>query len=132
MSDIDWLAVYYVCREGLALKLTTAERKMAVRRMRERMANRNETPNGHQITHDEAGRRCGCDARTILRDLRELPAADKQRCPVCREPMWVVNGIVEAHPDAVHNECPMSGRQVRRGLAAIRPDLYAWAEGVPA
>ncbi len=62
----------------------------------------------------------------------ELPRAERQTCPVCREPMWVLDeGKVEPHPDSLMEQCVMSDRVMPpplRGLAALRPDLYSWLE----
>lgn len=128
MTDIDWYAVHCVVSEGIVLKLHAEERKMVVRRLAERMISRNEHPHGNKLSQEEIGRRLQCTSRTVLRDCADLEPGIKQTCPVCGEPMWVVRGVVEAHPDRCHIECPMSGRVGRRGLAALRPELYLWVE----
>lgn len=126
---IDWLAVHMVVT-GTPLKLTPTERKMAMRRLSERLltlADSYMCP-GNKLTADEVARRLQVTPRSVVRYNTELPRAEKRVCPVCREPMWVVDGVVEAHPDRLHIECPMTATRVRHGLAAIRPDLYAWAD----
>lgn len=128
MRDIDWLAVDMVV-SGTPLKLHTAEKRMAMRRLGDKMLKNTDSPYcTWKLTSYEVARRLQTTDRTIIRYLQEMPAGDKQACPVCHEPMWVVDGVVEPHPDRLFNECPMTNKQVRRGLAAIRPDLYAWAE----
>ena len=128
MRDIDWLAVDMVV-SGTALKLHSAEKRMVMRRLADKMLKNTDSPYcTWKLGCDEVARRLQTTDRTIIRYLQEMPAGDKKPCPVCREPMWVVSGVVEAHPDRLFVECPMSGTQVRRGLAAIRPELYAWAE----
>lgn len=126
MKDIDWYAVHCVVSEGIVLKLHAEERRMAIRRLAERMVRPNQPLRGNKLSQEEIGRRLQCTSRTVLRDCAALEPGIKQTCPVCGEPMWVVAGLIEAHPDGCHIECPMSGRPGRRGLAAIRPDLYAW------
>lgn len=128
MSDIDWYAVHCVVTEGIPLKLHAEERRMVVRRLAERMIGPAEHLHGNKLSHEEIGRRLQCTSRTVLRDCNQLEPGIKQICPVCREDMWVVAGVIEAHADGCHIECPMTGRPGRRGLAAIRPDLYAWTD----
>jgi hypothetical protein len=130
---IDWLAVSMVC-EGTPLKLTMMERRMAMRRLSERMLTRHDGPySAGKLSGEEVARRLQLDQRSVVRLNTNLRPATKTQCAVCREPMWVVNGVVEPHPDRLLNECPMSNQRTRSGLAAIRPDLYAWAdEGVSA
>jgi len=48
--------------------------------------------------------------------------------PLERMKQRVIGSEVEPHPDRLFEECPMSYSQTRRGLAAIRPDLYQWVE----
>lgn len=129
MNDIDWLRVEMVCN-GTPLKLTTDERRMVVRRLVDKMAN-SSSIYATGLTAEEVGRRLGVTPRSVERFKAELPPADKRTCPVCKEPMWVIGSEVEPHPDRLFEECPMSYSQTRRGLAAIRPDLYQWVE-VPA
>ena len=126
MNDIDWLRVDMVCN-GTPLKLTTAERRMVMRRLSEKMAR---TPSIYDVglSAEEVGRRLGVTARSVERFQAELPPADKRICPVCKEPMWVIGAEVEPHPDRLFEECPMSYSQTRKGLAAIRPDLYRWMD----
>ena len=126
MIDIDWLRVDMVCN-GTPLKLTTDERRMVVRRLADKMAR---TGSIYEIglTAEEIGCRLGCTSRQVERYKADLPPADKRTCPVCGEPMWVIGAEVEPHPDRLFEECPMSYSQTRKGLAAIRPDLYRWLE----
>lgn len=128
MTDIDWLAVDMVCGGATMHHLTRTERKMAVRRLADRMLSYGCSTYSVGLTSEDVGHRFGVSSREVERLKAELPDADKQTCPVCREPMWVVAGVVEAHPDRLFIDCPMSGRQMLRGLAAIRPDLYGWLE----
>lgn len=129
MTDIDWLAVEHVCA-GYRLKLRPAEKKAVVRRLSVRLQRAHEPRTDTTLTHEQVGARLGIDARTVLRYLEELPPATRKVCPVCRNDMFIAEGRVEPHPDACFNECPMSGRETLRGLAAVRPDLYAWLEAV--
>lgn len=131
-ADIDWQAVHWVVTEGFPLKLHTNERRMAIRRLADKMQKVNDSPYCGKLTSYEVARRLQITDRSVIRYLQEMVPADKKVCPVCREPMWIADGIVEPHPDRLFSECPMSGTQVRRGLAAIRPELYAWAEEVSA
>ena len=132
-AAIDWLAVHWVVSEGTALKLHTAERRMAMRRLADKMLkNTDSIYCTGKLTAFEVARRLQITDRSVIRYLAEMAPGEKRICPVCRELMWVVDGVVEAHPDRLFTECPMTGTQVRRGLAAIRPELYAWAEEVSA
>lgn len=97
---------------------------MVVRRLDARMR----TQRRDGITASEVAQRLGTTARSVERMLAELRPAAESRCPVCREPMWIVEGVVEDHPDALFVTCPMSGQETVRGLAAHRPDLYRWLE----
>lgn len=126
MSDIDWLAVEMVC-DGAALKLTTAERRMVMRRLADKMA-RTSSVYDSGLTAEVVARRLGVTPRTVERLQAQLAPADKRTCPVCHQAMWVVGSEVEAHPDRLFKECPMSYSQTRKGLAAIRPDLYRWLD----
>lgn len=126
MTDIDWLAVDMVC-SGTPLKLRKAERVAAVRRMSERMLRPSEQNfDGRKLPCSEVARRLQVDERSVIRYNNELPPADKRVCPVCRQDMWVVFGTVEPHGNSIFQECVMSGRQMLKGLAAQRPDLYEW------
>ena len=114
---IDWLAVHMVVT-GTPLKLTPTERKMAMRRLSERLltlADSYMCP-GNKLTADEVARRLQVTPRSVVRYNTELPRAEKRVCPVCREPMWVVDGVVEVDADSVP-----------RGPG--RPDVYLgqWA-----
>jgi hypothetical protein len=128
---IDWLRVDMVCN-GTPLKLTPIEKRMVVRRLVDKMRINNKSMYGRCLTSDEVARRLGVEPRSVERLKTELAPADKRTCPICREPMWVIGSEVEPHPDRLFNECPMSYSQTRRGLASIRPDLYAWAQEVSA
>jgi hypothetical protein len=128
---IDWLAVHFVC-EGTALKLRADEKRMVVRRLEGKLLTKEESEGGYvppgKLTLAQVADRMRTTDRSVSRFLAEMPAGTKRICPVCRELMWVVSGVVEPHPTSLFDECPMSGREVRRGLAATRPDLYAWLE----
>lgn len=127
---IDWLRVEMVCN-GTALKLEPDERRMVIRRLSDRMQKLDDWfGDPRKLSCSEVARRLGVTERSVLRYANDLPAADKQVCQVCHEPMWVIDGVVEPHPDRIFEECPMSGQQMRRGLAATRPDLYQWLEEV--
>ena len=132
MRAIDWQAVHWVVSEGTPLKLHTNERQMAMRRLSDKMQKVGDSPYSGKLTSYEVARRLQISNRSVIRYLAEMKPADKKVCPVCREPMWIADGVVEPHPDRLFIECPMSGQQVRRGLAAIRPELYAWVEEVSA
>jgi len=127
MTDIDCLAVEMVCN-GTALRLTAVERRMVMRRLADKMA-RTGSVYETGLTAEEVARRLGCTSRSVERFKNDLPPADKRKCPVCGNPMWVIGSEVEPHPDSLFNECPMSYSQTRKGLAAIRPDLYQWLDG---
>lgn len=132
-TDVDWQAVHWVVSEGTPLKLHTNERRMAMRRLADKMLkNTDSIYCTGKLTAFEVARRLQITDRSVIRYLAEMSPGEKRICPVCREDMWIVDGVVEEHPDRLFSECPMSGTQVRRGLAAIRPELYAWAEEVSA
>lgn len=137
MSDIDWLAVDMVC-EGTSLALTPDEKRMVIRRLAPRMLKLDDwhwaKATASKLTSIQVAERLRITDRSVERIKAELPLADAAVCPVCRETMWVLveNGTVEAHSDSHYQECPMSKRQILRGLAAIRPDLYGWVEEVSA
>ena len=127
MPDIDWFAVDTVV-SGIPMNhLTTAEKRMIVRRLLDKMQS---TASMYDIglTSEQVGRLLGCTSRTVERIKAELPPAEKRTCPKCGEPMWVVGTEVEPHGNRIFEECAMSYSQTRRGLAAIRPDLYRWAD----
>ncbi len=135
MSDIDWLAVETVCTGTAIAGLSKAEMTAAIRRMNHRIRNAEDSPYAdHKISLDEVARRLCTNERMVLRIRESLPAAKPVTCPVCLQQVWVAKGFVEPHPDTAHfnYDCPMSGKQMLTGLAAIRPDLYRWAEGVSA
>lgn len=126
---VDWGAVEMVV-SGASLALKPMEKKMAMRRLAERMRH-DVSCYGRGIPAEEIARRLGCSERSVVRLAAGLPDADKTTCPVCHEPMWVVAGRVEAHPDRLAQECPMSDQLYGpQGLARVRPDLYQWLEGV--
>ena len=133
MSDIDWLAVEWVCA-GTVLKLTPDEKRAVVRRLLPKMLDNDESAvYTTKLSSAEVARRLATTERSIERYKAELADANEKCCPVCRQGMWVIAGEVAPHPDVLMREdCPMSGRQMLRGLAAIRPDLYRWIEEVPA
>jgi hypothetical protein len=130
---IDWLAVHFVV-EGSALKLRPDEKKMVMRRLESKVVTAQECQGGlvppGKLTLAEVADRLQITDRSVSRFLAEMPCGEKKTCPVCHESMWVVSGVVEPHPTKLFEECPMSGREVRRGLAATRPDLYSWLESV--
>lgn len=97
---------------------------MVVRRLDARMR----TQRRDGITASEVAQRLGTTARSVERMVAAMQPGVRSTCPVCREPMWVVAGVVEDHPDALFVTCPMSGQETVRGLAAHRPDLYRWLE----
>ena len=125
MNDIDWLAVNWVVTEGKSLKLTPAEKRAAIRRLDARMANTSSIYEDGIPIWDVA-RRLQVDKRSVTRLRADLPAAEQDTCPVCRQAMWVCGGVVEPHCDRLYEHCPYSGQRVRCGLAAMRPDLYQW------
>ncbi|KMV23357.1 hypothetical protein [Mycobacterium heckeshornense] len=116
-GGIDWLAVGFACN-GTAMRLRGAERRLAVRRMADR------------LSAVEIGRRIGCTSRSVERIKAALPVADTATCPVCRERVWVVGAVVEAHPDRLMETCLMSGRMLPTGDA--RRDLAAGLRWVAA
>ena len=130
-ADVDWLAVEMVC-QGSVLALRTNEKRMVVRRLADRLLT-NDDPVGSSVppgklTAQQVADRLRTTERSVQRYQAELPAAHPRECPVCLQQMFVLTtGIVEQHPDRLYEPCPMSGRRVLSGLAAVRPDLYQWA-----
>ena len=126
MGDIDWLAVEMTV-QGTRLALNRDEKLMAIRRLEHRMLAKGES-DWLKLSAGQLAERLQICSRTVERLWAELPMANKVNCPVCREPMWAQldGGVVEPHPDRMYDECPMSGQQMLRGLAAVRPDLYGW------
>jgi len=130
---IDWTAVEMVC-QGTSLDLKPDERKMVIRRLDQRMlTNVDRTKNywspttSAKLTCEQVAERLRISARSVERIQTDLPKADKRVCPDCMEDMWVTeDGLIEAHPDRFGEQCPASGWQARRGLAAIRPELFPW------
>lgn len=138
--EIDWLAVDMVVG-GARMKLTADEKRMVIRRLADRLLNNDEYKHDYwspatitKITAGKLAERMFLTERSVQRIKDDLRPAQKQVCPVCREPMWVYDdGTVEAHPDRLADDCEMTGRQLPqplRGLAALRPDLYPWLEVV--
>lgn len=130
MTDIDWTAVHMVVAEGVVMShLKPAEKRMVIRRLADKMLKPGEPWFGSgKLRSSEVARRLDTTIRSVERMKTDLPPGVKQTCPVCRQPMWVVCGEVEAHPTRLDEQCPMSGRQMLTGLAAVRPDLYRWME----
>ena len=132
-GEVDWLAVQMVC-EGVRLSLTPNEKRMVIRRLESRMLLPHENgpyPPAGKLRGIDVADRLGIAVRSVERIIAELPAAEKNKCPVCREAIWVIRAtaVVEAHGNAINEQCEMSGRALPappRGLAAVRPDLYAW------
>ena len=135
---IDWRAVQFVL-QGECMDLTPAEKRMVMRRLEPKMLtfeqNRDEfwSPStAAKLTANQVAQRMRTTGRSICRIMSELPPATEQVCPRCGEQMWVYpNRIVEPHPNGLVEECELSGKQFPvplRGLAAIRPDLFAWAQ----
>lgn len=133
MSDIDWLAVEWVCA-GTVLKLTPDEKRAVIRRLLPRMLDNEESAvYTNKLSSTEVARRMATTERSVERYKAELAHATETCCPVCRQRIWVIAGDVAPHPDVLmRDDCPMSGRQMLRGLAAIRPDLYRWVQEVSA
>lgn len=109
-SGIDWLAVDFAVNGSKMVTLTADERRMVIRRLKINGEGCNFPPVG-TITVDQAADRLGIADRSVVRIKADLPEAVTQRCPVCGNTMWVLleDGVVEAHPDNLHNECPLSG-----------------------
>ena len=135
MRHIDWRAVILAC-DGVAMgPLDSTEKRMAIRRLNDRMVNARETGNyamrsDGKLTSGEVARRLRTTDRNVVRLRAEMTPAHRMFCPECGEDMWVIvaTGIVEAHPDRWADQCRASGHPARTGLAAIRPELYAWIE----
>lgn len=136
MTDVDWLAVEHVI-DGHTLRLKHDELRMVVRRVRHRLATIQECRAGSvpvwKISIGALAARMHVSDRTVARILNELAPAVERICPVCQQKMWVhtATAVVEAHGNSIYEECVMSGRQLLKGLAAVRPDLYMWI-GEPA
>jgi hypothetical protein len=96
MRDIDWQAVHWVVTEGCPLKLHTAERRMAMRRLADKMLKNTDSPYAQKLTAYEVARRLQITDRSVIRYLAEMSPGEKKVCPVCREDMWVVDGVVLA------------------------------------
>lgn len=109
-SGIDWLAVSFVLDGSKMTTLTADERRMAIRRLKIGGVGNNFPPPG-VLRVEEVAERLEISDRTVVRIKAELPEAVTQRCPICGNTMWVLleDGMVEAHPDNLHNECPLSG-----------------------
>ncbi|ALA48600.1 hypothetical protein POPTART_53 [Mycobacterium phage PopTart] len=111
--NIDWFAVE-CASNGTPMRLNTDERRMMVRRR----------PN---LPEDELARRSFCTVRTIERDRADLADAEQQQCPLCGQTAWVIHtGIVEAHPDKLLQECPMSGQSVAADWESQTAATVVW------
>lgn len=107
---IDWLRVDMVCN-GTRLSLTPDEKRMVLRRLAPKMMKPGDSRHyAGKLTTIDVAHRLDTTDRSVMRLMQDMPAADKHTCPVCREPMWVVSGVVEAHPDSLLQECPLSGQ----------------------
>jgi len=129
---IDWTAVEMVC-QGTSLYLKPDERKMVIRRLEHRMLQATDwrwsQRTGSKLTCEQVAERLQISLRSVERMQTDLPQADKRVCPDCFEDMWVTaEGVVEPHPDRYMEQCKASGCYARTGLAAIRPDLFAWVQ----
>ena len=129
MSDIDWLAVEWVC-SGVVLKLKPQEKRAVIRRLMPRMLeNRESSFYTNKLSSTEVARRMVTTERSVERYKAELAGATETSCPHCRQRMWVIAGQIAPHPNVqLSEDCPMSGRETVRGLAATRPDLYRWLD----
>ena len=116
MTDIDWRAVYWLVNgdRKQITNLNKNEQRAVIRRLQDKMipahGPQHFNPYPWMISHDEIGQRIGVTGRTIMRILTEMPDANPDWCPVCGCGMWIVaaDSLVEAHPDRLMNECPLS------------------------
>ena len=133
MKDIDWQVVDWVATGTRMIGgLTPDEKRMIIRRLDEKMLDESDEFRAYGVEGKLSALTVADRLRTTTRSVHrlrsELPPATKRVCPVCHEPMWVLNtGVVEPHADRIYEKCEMSGQRLLSGLAAARPDLYAWA-----
>ena len=108
MTNIDWLAVEWVCH-GASLALKADEKKAAIRRLSPRMLGNNESwllQSATKLSAQTVADRLRTTDRTVQRIRDELPPATRGRCPECREPVWVLNdGVIEPHANNFYEEC---------------------------
>lgn len=111
MSDIDWRAVNFVVRGTPMPNLTKPERAMVIRRIRFFKSAESLYPPPGSVSHEAIAHRLGINERQVWRIADALPAATERSCRICGSRSWVHNdtSIVEAHPDSLANECPLSG-----------------------
>lgn len=119
---IDWQAVTFTVSGTRMPNLTPDERRMVVRRLKHRL----ETVSGctlpplpGRLSTAMVAQRLGVTDRSVERVLADLGEAPKRDCPVCGTQMWLLpDSLVEAHPDSLLNQCPLSNYL----LDTITPD----------
>ena len=109
MSGIDWLAVDWVC-QGSSLSLKPDEKRMVIRRLAPRMLRNDDhfwsQASAAKLSAQVVAERLQMDPRSVQRIQSELPPATQGRCPICREPAWVLHtGVIEPHPNQFYEEC---------------------------
>ena len=106
--DVDWLRVSMACN-GTPLQLNRLEQRMVLRRLAHKIPPMGEHPRPGRLTAMDIGRRIGMSDRHVFRIITEFEGDIESRCPVCREAMWIVDGLIEEHPDTLCIPCPLSG-----------------------
>ena len=115
-SRVDWLVVEWVCQSSHARPiLTSAERRMVVRRLAHRIAGNVEIEAGlrpGRLSAGDVGNRIGTSSYAVWKIIERLPAATRHRCPDCCGDMWVIDatGTVEDHGNGYLEQCVMVGQ----------------------
>ena len=109
MTNIDWLAVEWVC-QGTSLALKTDEKRMVIRRLSPRMLRNDDhfwsQASAAKLSAQVVAERLRMDPRSVQRIQSELPPATRGRCPKCHEQVWVLNnGAIEPHANQYYDEC---------------------------
>ena len=109
----DWLAISWCLNGTRITHLTPSERRMAARRFQPRLPALRATAGPGQIPIADAAHLMGIAKSGLEKILKQLPPAEPTVCPVCRENCWrLEDGTVEAHPDRMHQQCPMSWHEL--------------------
>ena len=121
---VDWLAVDHVVDGKPMRGLTTAEVRMVVRALSDRMVGLNES--NHDLppwrwTATKVAELLHMSQSNIIQVRSRLPKATKRRCPECRGDMWVLdeNGTVEEHGNGFHETCSMTNRLGRQVVGLL-------------
>ena len=109
-SDVDWLAVEFVCG-GTPMRIGKDQETLTAAVL----------AIGYRLGVDVIAERCGTSARQVSRILEANGAGS---CPCCKRRLMLQDGMVPGHVNNLGVDCRMAGHHVSDAawLAAIRSD----------